>query len=226
MSTKKFEQLIEYIINDDDQKARELFHEIVVEKSREVYENLMNDEYGDQVDDFIDDVESDEEGMNMDSEDEDMEDMEDMEDYTDVEDMDSEDEDMEDEGEVEELEDRVVDLEDKLDELMAEFDALMSEEEDEDMEDEDMDSEDEDMEDEDMEDEEGKLAESLEAVMVKHQDHAGNKVSPVAQNSGKKIVNQSPAKMDLSTEMGRPAPVAKDMKVNDPKAAAKTAYKK
>ena len=35
--SKKFEQLIEFVINDDEQKARELFHEIVVEKSREIY---------------------------------------------------------------------------------------------------------------------------------------------------------------------------------------------
>jgi len=40
----KFEQLIEYVINDDESKARELFHDIVVEKSREIYENLMNEE--------------------------------------------------------------------------------------------------------------------------------------------------------------------------------------
>ena len=40
----RFEQLIEYVINDDEQKARELFHDIVVEKSREIYENLMNEE--------------------------------------------------------------------------------------------------------------------------------------------------------------------------------------
>jgi F0F1-type ATP synthase membrane subunit b/b' len=42
--TSKFEQLIEYVINDEEQKARELFHDIVVEKSREIYENLMNEE--------------------------------------------------------------------------------------------------------------------------------------------------------------------------------------
>jgi len=28
----RFEQLIEYVINDEDAKARELFHDIVVEK--------------------------------------------------------------------------------------------------------------------------------------------------------------------------------------------------
>jgi riboflavin synthase len=36
----KFEQLIEYVINDDEAKAKELFHEIVVEKSRGIWENL------------------------------------------------------------------------------------------------------------------------------------------------------------------------------------------
>ena len=40
----KFEQLIEYVINDEEQKARELFHDIVVAKSREIYENLMAEE--------------------------------------------------------------------------------------------------------------------------------------------------------------------------------------
>ena len=42
--TSKFEQLIEYVINDEEAKAKELFHDIVVEKSREIYENLMNEE--------------------------------------------------------------------------------------------------------------------------------------------------------------------------------------
>jgi hypothetical protein len=41
--TSKFEQLIEYVINDEEQKAKELFHDIVVEKSREIYENLMDE---------------------------------------------------------------------------------------------------------------------------------------------------------------------------------------
>jgi hypothetical protein len=42
--TSKFEQLIEYVINDEEAKAKELFHDIVVEKSREIYENLMTEE--------------------------------------------------------------------------------------------------------------------------------------------------------------------------------------
>ena len=40
----KFEQLIEYVINDEEAKARELFHEIVVEKSRQIYEDIMAEE--------------------------------------------------------------------------------------------------------------------------------------------------------------------------------------
>jgi hypothetical protein len=40
----KFEQLIEYVINDEEAKARELFHDIVVEKSRQIYEEMMQEE--------------------------------------------------------------------------------------------------------------------------------------------------------------------------------------
>jgi hypothetical protein len=41
----KYEQLIEHIINDEEGKARALFHEIVVEKSRDIYESLMDEDY-------------------------------------------------------------------------------------------------------------------------------------------------------------------------------------
>ena len=44
MDNKKFEQLIELIINENEDKARALFHDIVVEKSREIYENMMEAE--------------------------------------------------------------------------------------------------------------------------------------------------------------------------------------
>jgi hypothetical protein len=43
MSTK-FEQLLDYIVNEEMDKANELFHEIVVEKSRNIYENLIAQE--------------------------------------------------------------------------------------------------------------------------------------------------------------------------------------
>jgi hypothetical protein len=137
--TSKFEQLIEYVINDDEQKARELFHNIVVEKSREIYENLMNEEdieegmeeedieegmddtSGSASQDLTKEVETDQNGMNEEEEEEEGE---------------EEEEEGEEEGEEEsgdfggeeDLEDRVVDLEDKLDELMAEFENLMGDE--------------------------------------------------------------------------------------------------
>jgi hypothetical protein len=43
MSTK-FEQLLDYLVNEEMDKANELFHEIVVEKSRSIYENLIAEE--------------------------------------------------------------------------------------------------------------------------------------------------------------------------------------
>jgi hypothetical protein len=69
----KFEKLIEYIINDEDQKARELFHNIVVEKSRDIYESIMDEEQveetvaGNQVENMVDQVGS-EEAMGEDDE--------------------------------------------------------------------------------------------------------------------------------------------------------------
>ena len=43
MSTK-FEQLLDLIVNEEMDKANELFHSIVVEKSRDIYENLIAEE--------------------------------------------------------------------------------------------------------------------------------------------------------------------------------------
>jgi hypothetical protein len=145
--TSKFEQLIEYVINDEEAKAKELFHDIVVEKSREIYENLMNEEDeedldeakeedseeedldegmgGDASDSLIDDVEAEEQGMQEDEESDsefDDEAEEDGEDLT---------HDMEQDHDQDgDIEDRVIDLEDKLDELMAEFEAIMGGEDD------------------------------------------------------------------------------------------------
>ena len=225
---KKFEQLIEYVINDEEAKARELFHDIVVEKSREIYESLMDEEVneaeedldeseedleegidealgGDQADDLIDDIEVEEEGISMEAEGDDEEDH-----HADV-------------GGEEELEDRVVDLEDKLDELMAEFEALMGDndggEEEMDMEvDADMDMGD-DMSDEEVVDDEleteGMMpmaeAVSLKAVPApKHGDDGANKKSPVAANAGAKGAVAKPVHATGTEAQGRPAPTAKD----------------
>ena len=63
----KYEKLIEYIINENEQKARELFHEIVVEKSRDIYESIMDEEQmmefgGDEQQGLADEVTQDETG--------------------------------------------------------------------------------------------------------------------------------------------------------------------
>jgi hypothetical protein len=118
----KFEQLIEYIINDETEKANELFHSVVVEKSREIYNELVAEDEEDnmsmdQTDDMMGDISADEEGI--DGEDGDEEDAEG--DDMDM-DMDGE------EGGEDGLEDRVVDLEDALDDLKAEFEKLMADE--------------------------------------------------------------------------------------------------
>jgi hypothetical protein len=147
----KYEKLIEYIIAEQDDLARQLFHDIVVEKSRQIYESLSEDDVMDgmdrtsSVDGLMDEIEADEiqteaaddePEMDMDMDmDMDMGDEEaDMGDEEAEMDMDMGDEeaemdmDMGDEegNDTEELEDRVVDLESALDELKAEFDALMA----------------------------------------------------------------------------------------------------
>ena len=46
--TNKFEEMLEHLVNNDRSKAEELFHEIVVEKSRDIYENLLADDIEDE----------------------------------------------------------------------------------------------------------------------------------------------------------------------------------
>ena len=49
----KFEQMLEKLVNEDKKGAEELFHEIVVEKSRTIYENLLEDELAATVVPFV-----------------------------------------------------------------------------------------------------------------------------------------------------------------------------
>ena len=150
----KFEQLIEYVINDEEAKARELFHDIVVEKSRAIYEEMMEEETVEESEEQIDeesthaeddkaekagrkvtkDIEYDDKKDKMD-EGMDADDLGGDQTESLIQDIEVEEEGMamEDEGSDDmgeemadaDIEDRVVDLEDKLDELMAEFEALM-----------------------------------------------------------------------------------------------------
>ena len=137
----QYEKLIELIINEQEDQARELFHQIVVEKSREIYENLIDENDfeesvhgdGNQVEELVKDIEDDQQGL-PEAEHDEM-DMHDMDDEAGKEEGGEMDMDMDDEtgkeGEGhndEELEDRIMDLETALDELKAEFDQLMGDE--------------------------------------------------------------------------------------------------
>ena len=134
MDNKKFEQLIQLITNENEEQARALFHDIVVEKSREIYESMMDEEnpLGGQVGQMMDEIASEEQGMTEEDEDGFGDLGDDEEEISldgDEEDFGGEEGDFGAEGGEEGLEDRVVSLEDKLDELMAEFEELMADEE-------------------------------------------------------------------------------------------------
>ena len=148
----KFEQMLEKLVNEDKAGAEELFHEIVVEKSRDIYESLLEDEEVDETTDeevdeaSDDDKEVDEasdddkeeatnEDFNLDEFEVEGEDDMDMDAGDPADDMMSDIADMGDEegeggdepeGDVEE---RVADLEDALDELKAEFEDMMADDE-------------------------------------------------------------------------------------------------
>jgi hypothetical protein len=128
MDNRKFEKLIDLIINEDQEQAKALFHDIIVEKSREIYESLMEDDINDMIDDISAEEEGNEEFDDMDSDvefdDEGADDIVGDDGEFDGDEFGDE-EFSDDSSEVEELEDRVVDLEDKLDELMAEFEEMM-----------------------------------------------------------------------------------------------------
>ena len=129
---QKFEKLIGYIINEDEAKAKALFHDIVIAKSRDIYESLVDEDQfpvqrgrgaerlGDEIEDQNDVIDGDQQGMHEDDEFADDDDgvMGDDMDDEDMDDEDMDDEDMDDEASVE---DRVMDLEDAIDELKAEL---------------------------------------------------------------------------------------------------------
>lgn len=141
MAKTQFEALIEHIINDEEEAARDLLHDIVVQTSRQIYnemaaedeasEEVSEDEEvvdeasfdeagGDMSDDMIDDVEADEHGMSMDKAGDEL-----------GKEMGHDEEgehDMDHEASEDDLEDRVIDLEAEFDAIKAEFDRMMSQE--------------------------------------------------------------------------------------------------
>ncbi len=211
--TNKFEQLIELFIAEDEQGAKDLFHEIVVEKSRDIYESLTDEDQveetaeveedaveeaeeieesdfdeaelgGDAADDMIDDIEADEEGLSM-----------------------------EDDDAEEEIEDRVVDLEDALDELKAEFEALMGGDDAADDDAMDMEPEmDMDMGDEEGEEEEGEEEEEADESFVR--EYTEKAPAPVTSEEGDGSTGPVAGKNDMGgkavdptgEESGAPTP--------------------
>jgi hypothetical protein len=83
MSTK-FEQLLDYLVNEEMDKANELFHEIVVEKSRSIYENLIAeeeaeedkemDEAAEEADEAVDEAQDEDAEESVEESEEDLED--------------------------------------------------------------------------------------------------------------------------------------------------------
>jgi hypothetical protein len=131
----KYEQLIEHIVNDDEAKARALFHAIVVERSREIYESLMDEEQPgvshDAVGGLVDEISADETGMHeadeelgMPGDDMGGEPGDDMGGDMDG-DMGGE---MGGDSEAPATKSDIMDLESAIDELKAEFDRLMGDE--------------------------------------------------------------------------------------------------
>ena len=171
----KLEQMLEKLVNNDRDAADQLFHEFVIEKSRSIYEKMLesdledlevdeatDEEVDEATDEEVDETTDEEVDEATDDEEDDEEKVdENFDEFTPEADPmggDPADDmlgDIEDDGEEEmggddeEIEDRVVDLEDALDDLKAEFEKMMSGEDD-------MDDEgDDDADDTDMDDEEG-----------------------------------------------------------------------
>ena len=150
----KFEEMLELLVNEDKERAQELFHEIVVEKSRDIYESLLEDEEVEESDEEVDEAadeevdeseeELDEADEEVDESDDELEEGFDLDEFEveadpmmmggdpadELSDLDGDDEagdDMDmDMGDEGDMADRVEDLEDELEKLKAEFDSMMN----------------------------------------------------------------------------------------------------
>gem|GEM_PF-4003075 len=132
----QFEAMLEALINEDQATAKEIFHNIVVGKSREIYEELLAEDFSQDTGNPYNKNEGMEEEEEEESAgEEEEEDGDDAEDDSEEPEDDEEDpfgaeEEPEDDGEGEgDIEDRVMDLEDALEDLKAEFEQLLQGEE-------------------------------------------------------------------------------------------------
>jgi hypothetical protein len=126
----KFEQMLESLINGDKTQAEDLFHELVVAKSREIYENLLDDDI--QVDEAAEDEDDDEEveeGFDMGMDEVGGDPADDMMGDVEADDAEGEMDDEfggEEEGGEPATKDDVMDIKDALEDLKAEFEAMLS----------------------------------------------------------------------------------------------------
>jgi hypothetical protein len=236
MSSKKYEQLMNYVINEDIERAEALFHEIVVETSRKIYEDVMEmDDIDEGMDtDLMQEIESEEQNSMQMDEDEETE-------FTDTEEMDGDFEPTDDQpmssmgGDDEGMgsgepatKDDIMDIKDMLDEIMAAFeadddmDAEEGEEEEEEGEDDilagaEEEDEGEEEEEEGEDDELDAMMEAIELKKVSVTHHDGSdgssKRSSVPANSGKSGMDGAPVKFSGGgEEKGRTAPKTESMK--------------
>ena len=221
MDNRKFEQLIDLIINENEEQARELFHDIVVEKSREIYESIMDEEMmgeegmGGQVGDLMDEISAEEAGGMTEDDDIGFDD-----DEEEIIDIDSDQ--MHDEAADGEVEDAVIRIEDKLDQLMADFEKIMGGDDDGMGDEEDFGDEEEMMGseegEEEVDDEEEGSAEMMEAIQLKNVpglygskiggDNGAQTKSPGLQNSGQAGMDSKPVKFSGASETVPTSPKA------------------
>ena len=132
----QFEAMLNALINEDQDAAKEIFHNIVVAKSREIYEELLESDFSQDSGNpykVKEEEEEEEESVGDEEESDDAEDDGEEEPADDAEDDGEEepfggDEEGGEEGEGD-IEDRVMDLEDALEDLKAEFEQLLQGEE-------------------------------------------------------------------------------------------------
>ena len=201
----KIEQMLEKLVNEDRQSAEELFHEYVIEKSREIYEGLLETDLEDLEEETEEEVDEATDEEVDESEEEEVEEGFDLDEFEVAEEEpgddflndiapetgDEMDDEPHDEGEEEE---RISDLETALDDLKAEFEQLLKTVDGEEESDEDEDESDEDEEEmkdefafeadeDDVEDSEKSEAETMREYVEKVAEPKGedNKAkSPVA----------------------------------------------
>jgi len=136
----QFEAMLEALINEDQETAKEIFHNIVVAKSREIYEELLAEDFGmeenlevEPTGEPAEPVETEAFGDDEEGDDEEGDDVggDATDDFID----DVSDDEEGDEGSMDDAEqsDRIMDLEDALEELKAEFEQLMAGDEGDDM---------------------------------------------------------------------------------------------